>query len=107
MGLRAKLLTGGIRVYKGTPKLPLTAPALFLNIRRINEPRGRSYAVASLSMAQPGRDGCSLKEMISDMELEPEAAVEKAVDIAVRGGIEAIYLNADPEKLETSFDKTG
>jgi len=103
--LKAKLLTGGVRVFRGTPQLPLTAPALFLSIRRISEPRKPSYAVASLSMARPGPDGCVLKEMISDMELAPDAAVEKAVDIAVRGGVRLIYLNADLAKMGNYFDK--
>ena len=99
VSLKAKLLNSGVRVYKGTPTLPLAEPALFIGISRTVE-RSRDRVVASLSIARPTARGYEIKELISDMELEAEAAVEKAIDIAMRGDVKLIYLNADPEKLK-------
>ena len=98
VSLRAKLLQSGVRVYKGTPTLPLAEPALFVGITSTTE-RKRTKITASLTMARPTPHGYQIKELISDMELGAEAAVEKAIDIAVRGDIKVIYLNADLEKL--------
>lgn len=98
MSLKAKLLQSRIRVYKGTPTLPLAEPALFVGISRVSGRKPRRV-IASLTIARPTARGYQIKELISDMQLEAEAAVEKAIDIAMRGGVRVIYLNADLEKL--------
>ena len=99
VAIKNKLLLSGIRVYKGTPTLPLSQAALFLGIRNSAGDGSRQNTVASLSIARPGLGGCSVKELIADMELDPESAVEKAIDIAIRGEIGLIYLNADLDNL--------
>ena len=50
-------------------------------------------------MARPGPQGYVVKELIPDMDLEPQAALDKAVAIAKRGGVGEIYLNADLARL--------
>lgn len=99
MGLKTKLLTSQVRVYKGTPRHPLSAPALFLTIRRIKQSPKEVITVATLTLARPSGQSYMIKELLTDMQLAPEAAVEKAVDIAQRGQVHAIYLNADLDKL--------
>lgn len=98
MSLKGKLLHSGVRVFKGTPALSLSEPALFLGISR-SGPKGRKRVVASLTIVRPNAKGYMIKELIADMGLEPEAAVEKAIDIAVRGDIKMLYLNADLNRL--------
>lgn len=98
VSLKGKLLQSGVRVFKGTPTLPLAEPALFVGITSTTEGR-RTKVVASLTIARPTAKGYQIKELISDMELSAEAAVEKAIDIAMRGDIKLIYLNANLEKL--------
>jgi hypothetical protein len=101
MSLRSKLLSTGVRIYNGTPEVPLSGPALFLRISRVAPTRKRSKPriVSSLVLVRPGIEDYIVKELISDMELEPEAAVEKALDIARRGQVQAIYLNGDLERV--------
>jgi hypothetical protein len=100
-------LNSGVRVYRGTPTLPLAEPALFLGIVNSAKDGRWTNTIASLSLARPGGSGYAIKELISNMELDPEGAVEKAIDIAVRGGIKVIYLNADLEKLPAVASQTG
>lgn len=107
MSLKAKLKKSGVRVFKGTPTLPLAEPALFVGITSTGASKGkRTKVIASLTMARPSAKGYQIKELISDMELEPEAAVEKAIDIAMRGNVKLIYLNADLEKLRYLIPET-
>jgi hypothetical protein len=107
VGLKSKLLAGGIQVYNGTPRLPLAAPALFLRVARVRATAQRSYTIASLHLARPGSNGYLIKELISDMQLAPEAAVEKAVDIALRGDVHVIYLNANLDRLPMPVPNAG
>ncbi len=107
LGLKTKLMSGQIRVYKGTPKLPLAAPALFLSLTKKRGPRDQISSIATLSMARPTSAGYIIKELLADMQLEPEAAVEKAVDIALRGQVKAIYLNANLAELPLPISQTG
>lgn len=107
MGLKTKLLRGRIRVFQGTPKLPLSAPALFLAVRRSADSKDRQDTVASFWLVRPTGDSYAIKELITDMEIAPKAAVEKAVDIALRGEVCAIYLNADLDKLPLPVSSTG
>lgn len=99
MTIRTKLLKSGIKVFKGNPTIPLTEPALFIGIEARARNGFAENVVASLSSVRPGVGGYSVKELIADMELGPQAAMEKAIDIAIRGEIRMIFLNADPAKL--------
>ena len=50
-------------------------------------------------MVRPGRGDYVIKELIPDMELGPQAAVDKAIAIAKRGDVATVYLNADLNNL--------
>lgn len=89
----------GVRITQGTPAEPLTAPALFLKITRVTAPGKPERTLASLSMARPRPGTYVIKELIAEMDLEPQAAVKKAVAIALRGDVSEIYLNADLDRL--------
>ena len=89
----------GVRIIRGTPSAPLQRQALFLRIRRIPVPGKPSRTTASLATARPVPQGYVIKDLIDDMELEPKEALEKAIAIAKRGGVEEIYVNADLRKL--------
>lgn len=89
----------GIRVVQGTPTKPLAGPTLFLRVLRIGAPGRGQRTVASLSVARPGATNYVIKELIPDMELDPKAALEKAIAIAKRGDVAEVYLNADLAKL--------
>ena len=54
---------------------------------------------ATLFMVRPGPGDYVIKELIPDMELDPKAALEKAVAIAKRGDAAVVYLNADLAKI--------
>ena len=82
-----------------TPSAPLRGPALFLRIRRIPVAGKSPRTTASLATARPGSQGYVIKHLIDDMELEPKQALEKAIAIAKRGGVDEIYVNADLTKL--------
>jgi hypothetical protein len=95
MSQGSKLSRGGIRIIQGTPTAPLHRSTLFLRMWRIVKPGEPACTRAALSMARPSADGYVIKELIPDMELEPQAAVDKAVAIAKRGEVLEIYVNAD------------
>lgn len=84
---------------QGTPTVPLTRSTLFLRMWRISKPGEPVRTRASLSMARPGPQGYVVKELIPDMELEPQAALDKAVAIAKRGEVVEVYVNADLDRL--------
>ena len=84
---------------QGTPTAPLMRSTLFLRMWRISKPGEPVRTRASLSMARPGPQGYVVKELIPDMELEPQAALDKAVAIAKRGEVTEIYVNADLARL--------
>lgn len=92
-------VVNGIRITQGTPTEPLRKPALFLKLTRVSSPGQPDRTVASLSMARPRPGEYVIKELIQEMDLEPQAAVEKAVAIAKRGDVTDIYLNADLDRL--------
>ena len=106
MSIKRKLLGTGIRVFKGNPASPLVEPALFLGITVRARGGFAEDIIASLSLIRPGADGYSVKELIADMELGPEPAMEKAIDIAVRGQIRLIYIHADIDKLVQSISRS-
>ncbi|MGD2166785.1 MAG: hypothetical protein PVF63_01690 [Gammaproteobacteria bacterium] len=99
MSIKRKLLNSGIKVFKGNPTMPLPEPALFLGITASARNGFAENVVASLSSVRPGIGGYAVKELIGDMELGPQAAMEKAIDIAIRGEIRLIFINADLDKL--------
>lgn len=93
------IIRDGVRVIQGTPTGPLRKPTLFLRILNIKSQDKTQRTVASLSMARPRANDLVIKELIPDMELEPRAALDKAIAIALRGEVGELYLNADMSKL--------
>ena len=94
----SKAVKQGVQVIQGTPKAPLTSATLFLRLWRVTE--GKQVRTrATLYMVRPGRSHYVVKELIPDMELDAQAALEKAVAIAKRGDASVIYLNADLAKI--------
>jgi hypothetical protein len=93
------LVKDGVRIIQGTPQAALERATLFLYLWRVNKPDAPVETRATLSMARPSRDGYLIKELIPDMELDPHAALDKAVAIARRGEVQEIYVNADLSRL--------
>jgi hypothetical protein len=50
-------------------------------------------------MVRPGVGDYVIKELIPDMDLDAQAALEKAIAIAKRGDASVVYLNADLAKI--------
>jgi len=99
MPQRSKVVKDGVRIIQGTPQAPLIRSTLFLSMRRVTRPGEPARTRAALSMARPGPQGYVVKELIPDMDLEPQAALDKAIAIAKRGEVAEIYLNADLDRL--------
>lgn len=95
----SKVVKDGVWIIQGTPSEPLTRSTLFLRMWRVTAPGEPSRTRAELSMARPSPGGYVVKELIPDMELDPQAALDKAVAIARRGEVAEIYLNADMSRL--------
>ena len=95
----SKLVKDGVQVIQGTPKEPITRATLFLRLWRTPGPKKTEITRATLSMVRPGRTGYVVKELIPDMELGPQAALDKAIAISQRGDVATIYLNADLAQL--------
>jgi hypothetical protein len=94
----SRTVKGGVKVIQGTPTAPITSPTLFLRLWRVKE--GKEVRTrATLFMVRPGPGDYVIKELIPDMELEPKAALEKAVAIAKRGDAAVVYLNADLARI--------
>jgi hypothetical protein len=94
----SKTVKDGVKVIQGTPTAPITSPTLFLRLWRVKE--GKEVRTrATLFMVRPGPRDYVIKELIPDMELEPKAALEKAIAIAKRGDAAVVYLNADLAKI--------
>ena len=93
-----KALKDGIQVIQGTPTAPLTGPTLFLRLWRVQEGK-QERTRASLFLVRPGAGDYIVKELIPDMELEAQAALDKAVAIAKRGDASVLYLNADLSRI--------
>jgi hypothetical protein len=94
----ARAVKEGVQVIQGTPTAPIMSPTLFLRLWRINE--GKEVRTrATLFMVRPGPTDYVIKELIPDMELDAQAALDKAVAIAKRGGASVVYLNADLAKI--------
>jgi hypothetical protein len=88
----------GIQVVQGTPTAPLTRPTLFLRLWRVQEGK-QQRTRATLFMVRPGPGEYVIKELIPDMELDAQAALDKAIAIAKRGDASVVYLNADLDRI--------
>ncbi|HEX6999545.1 MAG TPA: hypothetical protein VF322_15505 [Gammaproteobacteria bacterium] len=91
----------GVRVIQGTPATAIGRSTLFLRMWKAAAPgkAARPRTLASLHMVRPGPSGYIVKELLPELELDPHAALDKAVAIAKRGDVEEIYVNADLSKL--------
>lgn len=90
----SKAVKDGVQVIQGTPIAPLTRPTLVLRLWRVAEGKVERTR-ATLFLVRPGTGDYVVKELIPDMELDAQAALDKAVAIAKRGDTSVIYLNAD------------
>jgi hypothetical protein len=88
----------GVQVIQGTPTAPLTRPTLFLRLWRVQEGK-QQRTRATLFMVRPGPGEYVIKELIPDMELDAQAALDKAIAIAKRGDASVVYLNADLDRI--------
>ena len=94
----SKAVKDGVRVIQGTPTAPITSATLFLRLWRVTE--GKEIRTrATLYMVRPGASDYVIKELIPDMELDAQAALDKAVAIAKRGDASVVYLNAELAKI--------
>jgi hypothetical protein len=91
----------GVHIIQGTPTAPLTSATLFLRLWKVTE--GKQVRTrATLFMVRPGVGDYVVKELIPDMELDAQAALDKAVAIAKRGDAAVVYLNADIARIPKS-----
>ena len=94
----SKAVKDGVQVIQGTPTAPLTSATLFLRLWRVTEGK-QTRTRATLYMVRPGTSDYVIKELIPDMELDAQAALDKAVAIAKRGDAAVVYLNAELAKI--------
>ena len=94
----SKAVRDGVQVIQGTPAEPITRATLFLRLWRVKED-GRDRTLASLSMVRPAAGDYIVKELIPDMDLDAQAALDKTVAIAKRGDVAVVYLNADLDRI--------
>ena len=99
----AKAVREGVQVIQGTPTEPITRPTLFLRLLKISDGK-RERTRATLYMVRPGGGAYVIKELIPDLELEPQAALTKTIAIAKRGEVDVVYLNAELEKIPRTED---
>jgi hypothetical protein len=94
----SKAVKDGVQVIQGTPTAPITGPTLFLRLWKVTE--GKQVRTrATLFMVRPGPSDYVIKELIPDMELDAQAALDKAIAIAKRGDAAVVYLNADLARI--------
>ena len=86
----SKAVKDGVQVIQGTPTAPITSPTLFLRLWRVTKVR-EVRTRATLFMVRPGPGDYVIKELIPDMELDAQAALDKAVAIAKRGDASVVY----------------
>jgi hypothetical protein len=91
----SKVVRDGVEVVQGTPTAPIVRSTLFLRLWRAQGPKKAEITRAALHMVRPGGGDYLIKELIPDMELGPQAALDKAIAIAKRGDVATVYLNAD------------
>jgi hypothetical protein len=93
----------GVQVIQGTPTAPITSATLFLRLWKVTE--GKQVRTrATLYMVRPGVGDYVIRELIPDMDLDAQAALEKAIAIAKRGGAAVVYLNADLARIPKARD---
>lgn len=97
----SKAVKDGVQVIQGTPTAPLERSTLVLRLLRVKDGK-RERTRAALFMVRPSGADYIVKELIPDMDLEPQAALDKAIAIAKRGDVDAVYLNADLDKIPRS-----
>ncbi len=95
----SKVVKDGVEIVEGTPTAPITQTTLFLRLWRVGKQAKGERTLASLYMVRPGPNDYVIKELIPDMELGPQAALDKAIAIAKRGDASVVYLNADLTKI--------
>jgi hypothetical protein len=94
----SRAVKDGVQVIQGTPTAPITSATLFLRLWKVTE--GKHVRTrATLFMVRPGPSDYVIKELIPDMELEAQAALDKAIAIAKRGDASVVYLNADLARI--------
>jgi hypothetical protein len=94
----AKAVRDGVQVIQGTPAEPITRPTLFLRLLKVSDGK-RERTRATLFMVRPRGGDYVIKELIPDLELEPQAALAKTIAIAKRGEVGVVYLNAELDKI--------
>jgi hypothetical protein len=93
-----KTVKDGVQIIQGTPTEAIARPTLFLRLLRAGE--GKNVRTrATLLMVRPGPTDYVVKELIPDMDLDPQAALEKTIAIAKRGEVGVVYLNADLDRI--------
>jgi hypothetical protein len=97
----SKAVKDGVQVIQGTPTAPLTSATLFLRLWKVTENK-QVRTRATLFMVRPGPADYVVKELIPDMELDAQAALDKAIAIAKRGDASVVYLNADLARIPKS-----
>ena len=95
----SKVVRDGVEVVQGAPSARLDRSTLFLRLWRVKGPQKTELTRAALYMVRPGNGAYVVKELIPDMELGPQAAVDKAIAIAKRGDVSTVYLNADLDAI--------
>jgi hypothetical protein len=94
----SKAVKDGVQVIQGTPKEPITSTTLFLRLWKVTEGK-QTRTRATLFMVRPGPVDYVVKELIPDMELDAQGALDKAIAIAKRGDASVVYLNADLARI--------
>ena len=94
----SKAVRDGVQVIQGTPTAPLTGATLFLRLWKVTEGK-QTRTRATLYMVRPGLSDYIVKELIPDMDLDAQAALDKAIAIAKRGDASVVYLNADLARI--------
>jgi hypothetical protein len=94
----SKAVKDGVQVIQGTPTAPLKGATLFLRLWKITE-GSQVRTRATLYMVRPGPGDYIVKELIPDMDLDAQAALDKAIAIAKRGDASVVYLNADLARI--------
>ncbi len=94
----ATAVRDGVQVIQGTPTEPITRATLFLRLLKVTDGK-RERTRATLYMVRPGPGGYVIKELIPDLELDPQAALAKTIAIAKRGDVAVVYLNAELDKI--------
>jgi hypothetical protein len=94
----SKAVKDGVQVIQGTPTEPILRATLVLRLWRVKEDK-QERTRAALYMVRPGHGDYIVKELLPDMDLDAQAALDKTIAIAKRGDVSVVYLNADIDKI--------